>query len=194
MGTDQKIEPAQEGADEETLLTDTDDENANGGTSDDGEHEDADALKKRLADKDTHITNLEKENRALKTGKTKKTDETDEDLTDWKIMNADDIKMAGKEYQDEVAFFKSQGIKVTQVVLERALTNAKAKKGLSGKSDDGELKRQAETSEASQGETRRSKSKLPQLTEQQKKLGLTPEKIAEIDAQMAEERKALGLK
>lgn len=177
----------------ETSQTDTTDENANGGTSDGGTHEDADdveTLKKRNADKDAHISRLEGELQAAKAGK-KPASETAEDVTDWKILNADAIRICGKEYQDEVAFLKSQGVKMTPAVLERALQNAKARKGLS-KPDSTEATRQAETASPSQGEHRQTSRRKPVLTDQQRAMGLTEDDVERYGKQIEAEKKEMG--
>lgn len=181
-------EPANAGADSETLQTEQTDENADGGTSEDGQQEDADAktLKKQLSDKDRHIEKLETENRKLKKGVGTR-EVPDDEITDWKILHSDEIRIVGKEYQEEINFFKEQGVKITVPVLERALGNAKARKGLTKSSSD-ETKRQQETSAPTQGEHRAGKPKR-QLTEQQKAMGITQEMLDKYGPEVEARRK-----
>lgn len=189
-------EPATAGADEETLQTDESDESADEGeTSEDGQQEDADnveSLKKQLSDKDKHIVKLESELREKNPKPAKKGKEPvdHDEVTDWKILNADDIKMAGSIYRDEVAFFKSQGIKLSVQVLERALANAKAKKGIKPNAQETQ---QLESTTPVQGEHRGSLKKKA-VPAGVKKLvpDITPEKYAEYTRQIEEEKKALS--
>lgn len=159
------------GAEEsETQHTEQTDENANGGTSTDGSTEDADdveTLKKRIADKDAHIARLETEKREMAPKKTPKPAGTvSEDDALWIVENADALKMCKPEYQAYISKGYSR---------QDALRLAKLDKGLI-KSDNGEAKRQVETTTPVQGEHRATKSKV-KLTPQQIELGITEEMI-----------------
>lgn len=105
---------------------DSTNENANGDTSKDGTQEDADTLRKRLADKDAYIKKLESERKT----KSKSEPEDDDDVNTWLIMNTDDLKLCAKEYKEELAFYKSHKIPITEEIRNRALQSAKDRKGV----------------------------------------------------------------
>lgn len=112
--------------------TGTTDENASV-TSEAGTHdEDAETLRKQLSDKDRYIKQLEAErNQGKKPSKREAATEDQDDVITWTTLNADALKMAAKEYKEELSFYKAHGIVVTNEIRERALRDAKARKGLS---------------------------------------------------------------
>lgn len=172
---------------------DSTDENATSGTSSAGSQEDAD-LQKQLADKDRHIQKLESELRDERTGKKapKKregTEDTDDVMT-WMTLNADSLKLCGKEFKEELAFYKNHGIPVSDEIRDRALRDAKARKGV-GPKVNVEADRQASTSTPVSGEMRKT-GPTDDIPERVKKFrpDLTPEKYREYKKDFAAVGKA----
>lgn len=144
--------------------TQTTDESATGETSEAGTQEDAATLLQRISDKDAHIVKLEKELLTLKpkkeTPKKREAVEDPDDVMTWMTMNTDSLKLVGKEFQEELKFYKDHGIPVTNEIRDRALRDARSRKGV-GPKVNAEEQRQAQTSAPVQGEMR----KTAQITE-----------------------------
>ena len=136
--------PTQETTTEQT------DETATGDTSD-VTQEDADT--RRIEDKQAYLKDLDRQIKEAEANrnKTKKSEPDDEDsVMTWLTVNSDDLKLVTKEYNEELAFYKSHKIPVTNDIRDRALQSAKARKGVRGES----VERQGTTSEV-QGEMRK---------------------------------------
>ncbi len=164
----------------ETTLSDT----SGNGTEDAGQL-------KRIADKEQYLRDLDREIKE-KEGQRKKakTEETPDDVITWATMNSDDLKLAHSEYQEELDFYKGHKIPITNDIRDRALREAKIKKGLTKeRNQDGE--RQKATSSESGTEMRRGKPEEV-VPEQLQKLSKTMTK--EKYQKYKEEFKARGLK
>lgn len=182
---------------EETLTGDSSteqtEETATSDTSEDGAHEDADTLRDRLSEKDRYIKQLEAE-RLEGTSKKKPTkreaqSEDPDDVMTWMTLNGDQLKLVGKEYKEELAFYKSHGIPVTDDIRDRALRDARARKGVGSKSTNAETERQVSTSSESSGEMRKTASR--EVPESIKKLypDMTPERYAKYKAEIDSKQK-----
>lgn len=123
---------SEEGTEQDTPSTEKAEETTTSDTSEVGTQESAD--KKRLADKDRYIKQLEKEKKELAERQATSTDP--DDVTDWKILHSEEIKACGETYLEEVKFFKEQGVTLTPKVLEKALNSAKHEKGLTKQRND----------------------------------------------------------
>ena len=141
---------------EQTASTETE-ETTTSETSEAGIHEDADY--KRAVDKKAYLADLdrqikEKEGIRNKGKKREVVTEDQDDIITWTALNADSLKMVGKEYQEELSFYKTHGITVTTDIRERALRDAKARKGLSDTKQQQQI-----SSEGSAGETRKTETR-----------------------------------
>lgn len=126
---------------------------------------------------------------AAQAKKSKSSPSEDQDMViTWMSLNSDSLKMVAKEYQEELQFYKNHNIPVTNEIRDRALREAKNRKGLI-KAKSNEAERQAATAEPTQGEHRATKPKVT-LTEQQRELGLTEEMIAKYKDEVEPKRKA----
>lgn len=173
--------------------TEQTDESGTTDTSTDGQQEDADTLKKRLADKDAHIVKLETELREKKPPKKGEPEDADDVMT-WMTLNADNLKLVPKEFQEELTFYKSHKIPVTNEIRDRALRDARARKGVRNT----EAERQTSTSTETQGEMRKTTSNPTEVPEHIAKLAkeggteLTPERYAKYRPEIEERRKKRG--
>ena len=152
METPDKEASIQGADDSETLETELSEESVNDETSTDGTQEDADPLKKVISDKDRHIVKLEKELRDARAGTTEK-GSTGDDYVLWTAVHADELKLVDKEFLEELKFYKEHNIEVNDEIRNRALRDAKNRKGLGTKNTAG-ADRQAATSSPTQGESR----------------------------------------
>lgn len=134
MATEETLEPARQepqgNPDNATPVQNSNEQPDDGDKQGDA---DTEVLKKRLADKDSHITKLEEKLR-----KTPKEAKAPEDDTLWLIDNANDIKLVKEEF----AAYKAKGYD-----RDDALRLAKLDKGITSQSTS-ELSRQAGTSSA----------------------------------------------
>jgi len=173
--------------------TDTTEEStATGETSEDGTQvEDADTLKERLAEKDKHITKLEKELRDNKSKKAKSdVSEDQDDVMTWMTINTDGLKLVAKEFQEELAFYKSHKIPITNDIRDRALRDARARKGVGSKSSEG-AERQTSTSTEVTGEIRKSQKGANEVPPEIKALypDMTPERYLKYKAEFDAKKK-----
>lgn len=139
------------GTTEEQSSTEQTEETTTSDTSTDGT-EDADT--KRIVDKEEYLKELDrqiKEKEALR-NKAKKSEvpEDADDVITWMTLNSDGLKLVPKEFQEELAFYKSHKIPVTNEIRDRALRDARARKGVR------EGERQASTATEVHGEVRKS--------------------------------------
>jgi hypothetical protein len=153
--------------------------------------ENDDASQKRISDKELYLKDLDrqiKEKEALR--KKSKSEETSDDVITWATMHSDDLKLVHEEYQDELEFYKSHKIPITNDIRDRALREARNKKGLT-KTQNAEGARQKATSSEAGTEMRKGPPS-PQLPDSVKQLSktMTPEKYQKY----REEFKARGLK
>lgn len=169
------------GTTEEQSSTEQTDENATSATSKDGEN---DADTRRIEDKQEYLKQLDreiKEAEALRNKTAKKGDsETEDDVMTWLTVNADSLKLVTKEYQEELAFYKSHKIPVTNDIRDRALRDAKTRKGVRS----GNVDRTASTSTEVAGEMRKPAS-TGEIPDEVKKLNpkLTKEKYQKYKAE-----------
>lgn len=155
------------GTTEDTTSSTAADETTTGDTSTEN-GEDADLELKRIKDKKQYLKDLDREikeaeekRNGLKPNKKSETlTEDQDDVQIWMTVNSDSLKVVGKEFQEELKFYKDHKIPVTNEIRERALRDAKARKGYGAKSN-AEAERQADTSTEVQGEVR----KTTQVTE-----------------------------
>jgi len=178
------------GTTEEQSSTEQTEETTTSDTSADGNSEDVDA--KRIADKEAYLKELDrqiKEKETLRNKAKKSEPEDQDDVITWMALNADNLKLVGKEFQEELAFYKSHKIPVTNDIRDRALRDARARKGVRNV----ESERQAATSSEVQGETRKTaKVEMPETVEQLAKEGgttLTPERFAKYKAEFDARKK-----
>ncbi len=157
METPAKEASQEEAVETETPQTEQSEESVVDETLDDGG--DADPLKKVIADKDRHITKLEDENRKLKEDKPKAkiSSEDSDDVMVWMTANADDMKLVSKEFQEELKFYKDHKISITNELRDRALRDARARKGVNSKKTE-ESDRQVATASAGDSELRAGES------------------------------------
>lgn len=132
---------------------------------------------KRLADKDSHISKLETELKALKNPKEKPALEGE---IDWKAENLNRIKLVKEEYLKELEEFQSSGAKITDKIREKALELAEARKGVIRSTDTSDVQRQAAMGSET-GVLNRSKPAPVRLTEHDKRLNLTAERKRQLE-------------
>lgn len=108
--------------------------------------------------------------------KTNQTNEVDSEL-DWKIDNNSRVKLVKDEYASELAILKSAGAKETNEIRTIALERAEQKKGIIA--DTSDIERQAAMSSAP-GTISRMKSNPVELTEYDKRFGITAERKREL--------------
>ncbi len=159
------------GTEEETETVDSTDtdETVTDDTSEAGT-EDADQELKRIKDKKQYIKDLDRDIKELEqkrlTLKPKSKSETvtedQDDVMTWATINSDSLKIVGKEYKEELAFYKAHKIHITSDIRDRALRDARARKGLGSKSN-AEANRQAETSTEVTTEMRKSSVKTGEI-------------------------------
>ncbi len=162
MDTLEKEEPATVETEEVTPQSETE-ETDEVDTSEDGTQEDAALLKKRLADKDRYIKELESK-------KPKREDTRPEEIKEleWRLENKDRIKLVEEEYQ-QILDEGYEGEKVTpKIALE--LAEKKAKIDTSG------TKRSRQDDISTPSITARNERGKGYESESDKLLGLTAEK------------------
>ena len=117
--------------DEAQASTDVTDETVTDDTSKEQQTEDA-GTQKRIDDKETYLKALDKEikEKEAKRKSIKSEPEDQDDVITWMALNSDDLKLVGKEFQEELAFYKSHKIPVTNSIRERALRDARTRKGV----------------------------------------------------------------
>lgn len=131
-------------------------------------------LEKRLKDKDAFIIKLQNENKELKTKVEPPKPVTKEDETDFKIYNAERIRLCKPEYDA----LRAKGLDPAE-----ALDYAEAKRGI--RNDTSEASRQASTASAP-GLVSRSSESPVRLTEHDKRFGLSAERKRELKAKYGE--------
>jgi hypothetical protein len=160
----------------DTSTTEQSEETATSDTSEDGTQEDADTLKKRLSDKDSYIKKLELKLKAKK----EKGDDTEDhdDVMTWFNLNADNLKLVGKEFKEELSFYKSHKIPVTNEIRDRALREARDRKGVR------DTEEHTVTASETQGEMRKT-AKITNVPESvlQHRPGMTPDQYAKYKAE-----------
>jgi hypothetical protein len=172
--------------------TGTIDETTTGDTSETGAHEDADTLRKQLSDKDRYIKQLESERIDVspkkKAPKSEAVTEDQDDVMAWMTLNSDSLKLVGKEWQEELSFYKSHDIKVTNEIRDRALRDANNRKGI-GPKNTAEADRQASTSSESTGEMRKTNSREIPESVKAHVPKMTPEQYAKYKAEFEASKK-----
>ena len=158
-------EPDTPESDKDTQEAEESEETANGDTSEDGDQEDA-ATKKRLADKDRYIKELESK---------AKTDTRSEEIKDleWRLANKDRIDLVKDEY-DKILDEGYEGEKVSnKIALELAEKRAKV--------DSSEEKRGRQDDMSVPSITTRNVNPKGYDDETDKMLGLTREKKRKLE-------------
>jgi hypothetical protein len=163
--------PTEEPATQETLAetpaTEPTEETVIDDTSEDGKQEDAANLKKRLADKDRYIKELE--------GKKQKGDDRSQEIKEleWKLENKDRISLVQEEY-DQILAEGYEGEKVSKrVALELAEKRAKV--------DTAEAKRNRQNDMTTPSTTTRTIDPQGYESEHERRLGLTIEKKRKLE-------------
>lgn len=140
-------------------------------------------------------TDYDKNAHKAKESKSAKSEPEDsDDVMTWMTLNADNLKLVPKEFQEELTFYKSHKIPVTNEIRDRALRDARARKGVRNT----EAERQASTSTETQGEMRKTTSNPTEVPENIAKLAkeggteLTPERYAKYRPEIEERRKKRG--
>lgn len=162
MDTDVTIDPATQEASADPATVDNV-ETSSETPQPDGERQDSDILKKRLADKDRYIKELE--------AKTKKPKNEDETL--WLIENSQDLKIVKAEYQAELDELVEMGAKPTLKTKQKALKLALSNKGIASENPD--VQRQAAIS-SSTTVNRKSKETVV-LSDNMKRMGVKQETV-----------------
>ncbi len=155
-------------------------------TSDTVTEEDAEL--RRIADKKKYLSDLDREIKEKEALRKKASEpEDDEDMITWHSVNSDDLKLVNKEYKEELQFYKTNKIPVTNDIRDRALRDAKYRKGVRPE----ETERQA-TNTSVQGEMRKSTKTtgVPDTVKNVVSKDYTPEKHAKYEAEF----RARGLK
>ena len=101
-------------------------------TSDTSETSQEDADARRIEDKKAYLKELDRQIKEAEANrnKVKKVDEDQDDVMTWLTTNQDDLKLVTKEYNEELAFYKSHKIPVSNEIRDRALASAKSRKGV----------------------------------------------------------------
>jgi hypothetical protein len=168
MDTLDNEEPATVETEEVTPQSELSEENVNDDTSTDGEQEDAAVLKKRLADKDRYIKELESK-------KPKREDTRPEEIKDleWRLENKERIALVKDEYQ-ELLDEGYEGEKVSnKIALE--LAEKKAKIDTSG------AKRGRQDDMSTPSTTTRNETSKKYESEEDRVLNLTAEKKKKLE-------------
>lgn len=99
-------------------------------TIDTSETAQEDADTKRIADKKAYLAKLDREIKEKEATRNNARPEDQDDVITWMTLNGDDLKLVAKEYQEELSFYKSHKIPVTNDIRDRALQSARNRKGV----------------------------------------------------------------